>query len=145
MTITMKVAGKAIDGALSRRNLLLTGILWPQLQRCCPEPHSPSRATQPLGTSSCKAWNSPTTASPWGNLYTPPGFDRGRKYPAIASIHPGGGVKEQTAGLYAERLAAEGFVTLAFDASHQGASGGLPRYLDDPMRRVAISTAPSTI
>lgn len=40
------------------------------------------------------------------------------------------------AGLYALKLAGEGFVTLAFDASHQGASGGLPRYVDDPMKRV---------
>jgi fermentation-respiration switch protein FrsA (DUF1100 family) len=72
-----------------------------------------------------------------GHLYLPKSFNAGRKHPAIISVHPGGGVKEQTAGLYAKRLAEQGFVTLAFDASHQGASGGLPRYLDDPMRRVA--------
>lgn len=71
-----------------------------------------------------------------GNVYFPAAFDQARRYPAIISIHPGGGVKEQTAGLYAQRLADQGFVTLAFDASHQGASGGLPRFLDDPMRRV---------
>jgi len=72
-----------------------------------------------------------------GNVFYPPGFDAVKKYPAIVSVHPGGGVKEQTAGLYAQRLAAQGFVALAFDASHQGASGGMPRFLDDPMRRVA--------
>jgi uncharacterized protein len=72
-----------------------------------------------------------------GNVYLPAGFDSGRKYAAVISVHPGGGVKEQTAGLYAQKLAEQGFVALAFDASHQGASGGEPRFLDDPMRRVA--------
>jgi fermentation-respiration switch protein FrsA (DUF1100 family) len=77
-----------------------------------------------------------------GHLYLPEGFDENREYPVVISVHPGGGVKEQTAGLYARRLADEGFVTLAFDASHQGASGGEPRFLDDPMQRVAdISSA----
>jgi uncharacterized protein len=71
-----------------------------------------------------------------GNVYFPEGFDASRKYAAIVCVHPGGGVKEQTAGLYAQKLAEQGFVTLAFDASHQGASGGEPRFLDDPMRRV---------
>ncbi len=71
-----------------------------------------------------------------GNVFFPAGFDSQRKYPAIVVVHPGGGVKEQTAGLYAQRLAEHGFITLAFDASHQGASGGMPRFLDDPMRRV---------
>ncbi|MGW1781865.1 alpha/beta hydrolase [Streptomyces sp. NPDC002143] len=71
-----------------------------------------------------------------GNLHLPDGFSEGRSYPAIVSVHPGGGVKEQTAGLYAAKLAREGFVTLAFDASHQGASGGTPRHLEDPASRV---------
>lgn len=72
-----------------------------------------------------------------GNLYLPKNFSKTGKYPVIVSVHPGGGVKEQTAGLYAQKLAEQGYVTLAFDASHQGASGGMPRFLDDPMRRVA--------
>ncbi|WP_222272383.1 alpha/beta hydrolase [Modestobacter marinus] len=71
-----------------------------------------------------------------GNLYLPPEFDPAQQYAAIISVHPGGGVKEQTAGQYAERLAAQGYVTLAFDASHQGASGGEPRRLDVPTNRV---------
>lgn len=71
-----------------------------------------------------------------GNLFFPEGFTEGRKYPSIVVVHPGGGVKEQTASLYAKSLAQQGFVTFAFDASYQGASGGMPRFLDDPMRRV---------
>src|SRR5215207_7368683 len=65
-----------------------------------------------------------------GNLYLPDGFDAKQTYAAIVVVHPGGGVKEQTAGLYAKKLAEQGFVTLAFDASHQGASEGEPRFLD---------------
>ncbi|MGY3948937.1 alpha/beta hydrolase [Aeromonas allosaccharophila] len=80
-----------------------------------------------------------------GNLYLPKNFSETSQYPAVISVHPGGGVKEQTAGLYAQKLAEQGFVTLAFDASHQGASGGIPRLLDDPMRRVAdICKRPAT-
>jgi fermentation-respiration switch protein FrsA (DUF1100 family) len=72
-----------------------------------------------------------------GHLYFPRGFTESKKYSALVSVHPGGGVKEQTAGVYAQKLAEQGFVALAFDASHQGASGGMPRFLDDPMKRVA--------
>ncbi|WP_247256542.1 alpha/beta hydrolase [Pseudomonas moorei] len=72
-----------------------------------------------------------------GHLYLPIGFDENQLYPAIITVHPGGGVKEQTAGTYAKLLADQGFITLAFDASYQGESGGEPHFLDEPMNRVA--------
>lgn len=71
-----------------------------------------------------------------GHLHLPAGFDENKKYPAIVTVHPGGGVKEQTSGVYARLLAEQGFVALAFDASYQGESGGEPHFLDDPMTRV---------
>ncbi|MDF1887322.1 dienelactone hydrolase family protein, partial [Staphylococcus aureus] len=43
--------------------------------------------------------------------------------------------KEQTAGMYAEKLAEFGYVTVVYDASHQGESEGPPRYLEDPFAR----------
>ncbi len=69
------------------------------------------------------------------NVYTPADYDASQKYPAIVVAHPNGGVKEQVAGLYAQRLAENGYVTLVADASYQGASGGEPRHTDKPAFR----------
>lgn len=68
-------------------------------------------------------------------MHFPEGFDESRRYPAIVVSHPGGGVKEQTAGTYARKLAGRGFVTIAYDASYQGESTGEPRQLENPYIR----------
>ncbi|HBP4333275.1 TPA: alpha/beta hydrolase [Escherichia coli] len=66
-----------------------------------------------------------------GDLYIPK--DRGdRKLAAIAVSGPFGAVKEQSSGLYAQALAERGFVTLAFDPSYTGESGGYPRNVASP-------------
>jgi fermentation-respiration switch protein FrsA (DUF1100 family) len=70
------------------------------------------------------------------NIYTPANYDPSKKYPAVVVAHPNGGVKEQVAGLYAQRLAESGYITIAADASYQGASGGEPRNVDKPANRI---------
>ena len=54
------------------------------------------------------------------------------KLPAIAVSGPFGAVKEQSSGLYAQKMAELGFLTLAFDPSYTGESGGTPRYVASP-------------
>ncbi|MFD1261653.1 alpha/beta hydrolase [Entomomonas asaccharolytica] len=70
------------------------------------------------------------------NIYTPANYNPANKYPAIVVAHPNGGVKEQVAGLYAQKLAEQGYITIAFDAAYQGGSSGLPRYTDKPQNRI---------
>ena len=64
------------------------------------------------------------------DMYTPKGTEG--KLPAIAVCGPFGAVKEQSSGLYAQKMAELGFLTLAFDPSYTGESGGTPRYVASP-------------
>jgi uncharacterized protein len=70
------------------------------------------------------------------NVYTPANYNPSGKYPAIVVAHPNGGVKEQVAGLYAQRLAEQGYIAIAADAAYQGGSGGTPRVVDKPANRI---------
>lgn len=70
------------------------------------------------------------------NVYTPANYDTSMRYSVVVVAHPNGGVKEQVAGLYAQRLAELGYVTITADASYQGGSGGTPRNMDKPAFRI---------
>ena len=70
------------------------------------------------------------------NVYTPAGYDPNGSYPAVVVAHPNGGMKDQVAGNYAQKLAENGYIALAFDAAYQGESGGEPRSTDWPENRV---------
>lgn len=70
------------------------------------------------------------------NVYTPADYDAAKKYPAIVVAHPNGGVKEQVAGQYSQRMAEKGYICLAFDAAYQGDSEGEPRNTDKPDNRI---------
>lgn len=62
-----------------------------------------------------------------GNLFLPQDMKEGDRYPAIIVGHPMGAVKEQSANLYATKMAERGFVTLSLDLSFWGGSEGEPR------------------
>ena len=64
------------------------------------------------------------------DLYEPVGAEG--RLPAIAVCGPFGAVKEQASGLYAQTMAERGFLTIAFDPSFTGESGGMPRYVASP-------------
>lgn len=67
-----------------------------------------------------------------GNLFVPKDFDMAKKHPAIVVGHPMGAVKEQSANLYATKMAERGFVTLSLDLSFWGESEGRPRNAVSP-------------
>lgn len=71
-----------------------------------------------------------------GNLYYPANYEKGKSYPAIVVSGSWTTVKEQMAGLYAERFANEGFITLAFDFRNYGESEGEPRFWENPTMKV---------
>jgi fermentation-respiration switch protein FrsA (DUF1100 family) len=70
------------------------------------------------------------------NVYTPANYSANQTYPTVVVAHPNGGVKEQVAGLYAQRLAEQGYITIAADAAYQGGSSGEPRNVDKPAFRI---------
>lgn len=83
-------------------------------------------------------------ASLVGNLYYPENFEEGKTYPAIVVSGSWTTVKEQMAGLYAQKLAEQGFITLAFDFRNFGESEGEPRFFESPeMKKVDIKNAVS--
>jgi fermentation-respiration switch protein FrsA (DUF1100 family) len=69
------------------------------------------------------------------NVYTPADYDPKQALPALTVAHPNGGTKEQVAGRYAQRLAEQGYITIAADAAYQGGSEGQPRSVDKPFFR----------
>lgn len=77
-----------------------------------------------------------------GNLYYPDNFDPNRNYPGIVVSGSWTTVKEQMAGLYAEKLAKEGYITLAFDFRNFGKIEGEPRFYENPaLKTVDIKNA----
>ncbi len=67
-----------------------------------------------------------------GHLFLPPQYNENKSYPALVVSGSWTTVKEQMAGLYAEKLAQKGFITLAFDFRNFGESEGEPRFYENP-------------
>ncbi|MEM9362087.1 MAG: alpha/beta fold hydrolase [Bacteroidota bacterium] len=77
-----------------------------------------------------------------GNLYFPENYNSSKTYPAIVVSGSWTTVKEQMAGLYAKKLAKEGYITLAFDFRNFGESEGEPRFYESPsLKKVDIENA----
>ncbi len=71
-----------------------------------------------------------------GNIHFPKNYNKGNKLPAIVIIGPKGAVKEQTQGIYAEKLSERGFITLVLDHRTYGESGGEPRHYENPHMKI---------
>lgn len=72
-----------------------------------------------------------------GDIFYPENYDANKKYPALIVTGAWTTVKEQMPGLYAEQLAQQGFITLAFDFNGWGESEGKKRYVEDPVSKTA--------
>jgi len=81
-----------------------------------------------------------------GNLYLPKNSKKDQKLPAIVIIGPRGSVKEQTQGVYAQKLTKKGFITLTIDHRTYGESEGEPRNYENPYMKIEdVKTAVSYI
>lgn len=77
-----------------------------------------------------------------GHVFLPPNYNQNKQYPALVVITPASGIKEQTAGIYAAKMAKRGYITLAFDHRTYGESGGYPRGMENaPMKVEDIKNA----
>jgi fermentation-respiration switch protein FrsA (DUF1100 family) len=72
-----------------------------------------------------------------GDLFTPEGFDEAGQYQAVIVQGSFTSVKEQMAGAYAQKFADQGFLALAFDYAHYGASAGQPRQYESPSEKLS--------
>jgi uncharacterized protein len=71
-----------------------------------------------------------------GDLYLPANYDANKKYPAVIFDGPASGLKDQVVGVYAKKIAENGFVTLAYDHRFYGESEGVPRQFEAPSKKV---------
>lgn len=153
METSSDAAGKAVPeksagpGAGRRHLLKLAGVVAALGASACQAAEQPARGA--AFAQDTRGWDKTFPRSPLVNhekvsfnnrlgiklvadLYVPKNLDRKKRAPAIIVGHPYGGVKEQTSGLYAQTMAERGFITIAFDASYNGESGGQPHFIASP-------------